>query len=215
MTVRRPEGMAAAIGLGVAALVWTLVTHDGSPAPASAYTAIGAVTSSAHAADPALPRLVLAGPQPLPSVPVVTATSLEIPAIGVRSALEPLLLGATGALSPPVDFRKAGWFARGPVPGDRGPAVIAGHVDSYDGPAVFLRLSSLRAGDVVVVHRSDGRSVRFRVASLLQVPKDSFPTRLVYGPTPSSSLRLITCGGTYDHVTHRYPDDVVVFAEVG
>lgn len=154
------------------------------------------------------------GPQPLPALARVTATSIEIPAIGVRSRLEQLTLDPRGVMRPPGDPDQAGWYSAGPVPGDRGPAVIAGHLDSFTGPAVFLRLGQLRSGDLVIVHRSDGSTVDFRVQSTRRFSKAAFPTQSVYGATPVPTLRLITCGGAYDHSKKRYPDDVVVFAEV-
>jgi sortase (surface protein transpeptidase) len=100
----------------------------------------------------------------------------------------------------------------GPVPGDPGPAVIAGHVDSRAGPAVFFRLRELRPGDKVTVRRSDGRAVAFTVDEVDRYPKDAFPTSAVYGPAPGSELRLITCGGSFDAAKRSYRDNVVVYA---
>jgi LPXTG-site transpeptidase (sortase) family protein len=113
---------------------------------------------------------------------------------------------------PPTDFAQAGWFAAGPVPGDVGPAVIAGHVDSRTGPAVFFRLEELSPGDTVLVTRSDGRDVEFRVTEVARYPKDDFATEEVYGPTTGAELRLITCGGTFDPSRRSYEDNVVVYA---
>jgi sortase (surface protein transpeptidase) len=138
---------------------------------------------------------------------------LVVPRLGLSSPLEALSLDKAGVLQPPTDYRQAGWYARGVVPGNLGPAVIAGHLDSVDGPAVFLRLAELRPGDLVLVGRSDGRTAAFRVSFTEQVTKGAFPTEQVYGPTPTPQLRLITCGGAFDHRLRRYPDDVVVFAE--
>ncbi len=229
MTARRRDWILATLaGLSVAVVLGVVLTRGAAAAPVAGIgsvevTVAASDTASAAASDAASaapsdiaspPAEALQGPQPLPPVHVVTATSLQIPAIGVSTALEKLSLGAGGVLNPPADFRKAGWFAAGVVPGDPGPAVIAGHIDSYSGPAVFLHLAELKAGAVVSVQRSDGRTVRFRVTSTLRFSKDAFPTALVYGPTPTAELRLITCGGVFDHAAQRYPDDVVVFAEM-
>jgi sortase (surface protein transpeptidase) len=138
---------------------------------------------------------------------------LAIPAIGVEETLfEQLSLSAAGELDPPADFAHVGWFAAGPVPGDPGPAVIAGHVDSRSGPAVFFKLRDLRPGDAVTVRRSDGKTVAFTVDSVQRYPKNAFPTNAVYGPTPGSALRLITCGGSFDPAKRSYRDNVVVYA---
>jgi len=139
---------------------------------------------------------------------------LRIPSLGVDTRLERLGLGATGALQPPRNPQEAGWFAGGPVPGETGPAVIAGHLDSTHGPAVFYRLAQLRAGDRIFVERTDGTTVVFRVQSVQTYPKAAFPTAEVYGPTPEAALRLITCGGTFDRSHQTYEDNVVAYAAV-
>jgi LPXTG-site transpeptidase (sortase) family protein len=138
-------------------------------------------------------------------------TRVRIPSIGVDSPLEALGLDSAGALQPPVDFNRAGWYADGTVPGDVGPAVIAGHVDSRKGPAVFFRLYRLRPGDLVQVRRGD-RWLGFRVVSTARYAKDRFPTSDVYGPTPDPQLRLITCGGVFNASRRSYVDNVVISA---
>lgn len=136
---------------------------------------------------------------------------IEIPSIGVSAPVDPLGLNRDGTMQVPADFARAGHYTGGPVPGDVGPAVIVGHVDSRRGPAVFYRLGELRPGAEVIVHRADGSSVAFLVERSKQVPKDAFPTEEVYGPTPGPSLRLITCGGTFDRSSRHYLDNVIVF----
>jgi sortase (surface protein transpeptidase) len=105
-----------------------------------------------------------------------------------------------------------GWYDLGPIPGEMGPAVIIGHVDSYTGPGVFFNLKYLLPGDMVTV--DDGSVlVSFRVERVVVYPKDSFPTAAVFGPTPDSELRLITCGGPFDSSIGHYEDNVVVYAD--
>ncbi|RFA16876.1 hypothetical protein B7R21_01640 [Subtercola boreus] len=137
---------------------------------------------------------------------------VQIASIGVDSALESLEKDGGGSLLPPVDFASAGWYSGGVVPGAVGPAVIAGHIDSSVGPAVFSRLSSLAAGDPVGVTLSDGRVATFTVDRVIQVAKADFPTAEVYGAVPTAQLRLITCGGVFDDDWGHYLDNVVVFA---
>ncbi|XVV11451.1 class F sortase [Actinoplanes sp. CA-131856] len=139
---------------------------------------------------------------------------LRVAAIGVDTPLETLGLGADGALQPPKAFGQAGWYADGTAPGDTGPAVIAGHVDSKAGPAIFYRLRELKAGDRIDVMRG-GRIVRFTVTSSRWYPKSDFPTGEVYGPTPDRQLRLITCGGVFDRSLRSYRDNLVVYAVAG
>jgi sortase (surface protein transpeptidase) len=136
---------------------------------------------------------------------------LKIASIGVDTSLEDLTLDANGTLHAPIDYQRAGWYAQGTSPGDVGPAVIAGHVDSKTGPAVFFHLPELRKGAIVEVTRG-GAQVKFRVLAVKKYPKAEFPTDEVYGPTPNAQLRLITCGGAFDHSRKSYVDNVVVYA---
>jgi sortase (surface protein transpeptidase) len=143
----------------------------------------------------------------LPQSPPVR---VEIPAIGVSSPLVRLGLGPDGTMQVPGDYQVAGWFTGGPQPGQLGPAVIVGHVDSRTGPAVFYRLRDLRPGDQIRVVRADRRVVRFRVDSLASYPKQSLPGEEVYGATTAPVLRLITCAGTFDRARRSYRENLVV-----
>ena len=154
------------------------------------------------------------GRTPIASRTDAVATRVEIPAIGVDSTLEQLPLDSAGTLTPPVDFLAAGWYREGTVPGDIGPAVIAGHVDSVSAPAVFARLGELAAGDQIIITLSTGATKKFEVDSLLTTPKDDFPTQRVYGPTPTAQLRVITCDGDFDSTTGHYVDNLVVSASL-
>ena len=154
------------------------------------------------------------GPDPSSTVDSNTGgppTRLRIPSLGVDTALVDLRLDDKGALEVPKDFHVAGWYADGTRPGDAGPAIIAGHVDSKQGPAVFFRLHELKVGDTIEVAR-DERWLAFRVVDLERYPKDQFPTDKVHGPTPGAELRLITCGGAFNSQTRSYRDNVVVYA---
>ena len=139
---------------------------------------------------------------------------LSVPAIGVETPLVRLGLEPDRTMEVPEDFGRAGWFAGGPAPGQPGPAVIAGHVDSRTGPAVFYRLRDLRPGDPIEVTRTDGTRLRFVVEGARSFPKTSFPTDAVFGPTPAAELRLVTCTGTFDRARGSYRDNLVVFARL-
>jgi hypothetical protein len=112
----------------------------------------------------------------------------------------------------PDDWHDAGWYEPGREPGERGPAVIAGHVDSDRGPAVFYRLRELRRGDVIRIRRADGSVVRFHVEGLERWPKAAFPTHRVFGTTRTSALRLVTCSGDFDASIGHYVDNTIVYA---
>jgi hypothetical protein len=95
-----------------------------------------------------------------------------------------------------------------------GPSVIAGHVDSRTGPAVFYRLRDLRPGNALLVDRADGTRLRFVVERASSFPKSGFPTAAVFGPVPSAALRLVTCAGDFDRARGSYRDNLVVFARL-
>jgi Sortase domain len=143
-------------------------------------------------------------------------TRVQIPSIGVTSALDRLGREPDGTVQTPGEDRwnVPGWYALGPRPGDPGSAVILGHVDSKRGPAVFYRLRELRRGDQVTVTRADGSTVRFVVQRTEQTLKRRFPTDDVYYPTLTPGLRLVTCGGEFDHTIGRYKSNIIVFATI-
>ena len=208
-TIRRAVGPAVAAAVA-AALVLTgyhlLRARPGDGAVARP----GVVSSPAAAtADPTTDPFGTAAPT-FSGAP----TRLRVPAIRLDTRLESLRIGRDGELVPPRDFGRAGWYAGGTAPGDVGPAVIAGHVDSRSGPAVFHRLRELDAGDTIDVTRG-GSTVRFTVVSAAWYPKSAFPTEQVYGPTPDRQLRLITCGGVFDRSLRSYRDNLVVYAVTG
>jgi sortase (surface protein transpeptidase) len=135
-----------------------------------------------------------------------------IPAIGVSAPILRVGLNADRTLQVPVTFSETGWFTRGPEPGEPGPAVIVGHVDSVDGPGVFYHLRALRNGDLIKVVLENGWTVRYLVSSHLAAPKNGFPTKAVYRHTEKPTLRLITCDGQFDTATGHYVDNYIVFA---
>jgi Sortase domain len=144
---------------------------------------------------------------------------LQIPAIGVDTALQRLGKGADGTVqtpAPPHKWDQAGWYdgEGGTRPGDPGSAVILGHVDSKSGPAVFYRVRELRRGDQVKVTAADGTVYRFAVDRVEQFPKSRFPTADVYYPTLTPKLRLVTCGGSFDFSSGHYRSNVIAFASL-
>lgn len=217
---RRRGGVVArlAIGLAIAALMATSAVVAqrilSNRSGAGAVTTDGPTAATLDAADipvvepPDRPEGPLAGG----ALPPASPRRVEIPSIGVSSELEPLGLNDDGTMQVPSDFQRAGWFTLGPQPGQRGPAIIAGHVDSEVGPAVFIRLGELAVGDEVLVPREDGTTARFHVTAIESYSKDAFPAAAVYGPVPGPELRLITCDGAFDASSRQYRDNLVVYA---
>ncbi|WP_052499018.1 class F sortase [Streptomyces vietnamensis] len=178
----------------------------------------GAPAALDHKAKPrtlpkaaASPRAA-AMPAPLArSRPVTVA----VPAITIEAPVIELALDASGQLgTPPADDpRVVGWYAKGPTPGERGTAVVVGHRDTRTGPAVFLNLDSLSAGNTVRVARADGKVAVFTVDRVRTYAKSDFPDKEVYGDTGRPELRLLTCGGAFDR-GKGYEANIVVFAHL-
>jgi len=138
---------------------------------------------------------------------------IEIPDANVRAAVVPVGKLATGEMEMP-GFGSAGWYRLGPRPGERGPAVIAAHFDSFDGPDVFYGLRHLDPGDPIYVLDAQGRRIEFVVTAQSTTPKDQLPVARIWGPVAGPALRLITCGGSFDKRTRHYRDNVVVYAQL-
>lgn len=201
--------MAAVVVVGGAAGVAVATTNGpsgtaGAPAATATSSPASGSNGTAGFQDPAAPD----------ARSDATPVSVSIPAIGVSSSLEDLHRGDAGELDPPKDWDSAGWFSDGIVPGQVGPAVIAGHVDSPTAAAVFFRLDELVAGDEIHVAMSDGTTRTFTVDRSERAAKSAFPTSDVYGTAPTPQLRLITCDGTFDTATGHYTDNLIVFADL-
>jgi len=139
-------------------------------------------------------------------------SGIRIPRLGVHAPVIALGLQDDGTIEVPSSADFAGWWLGGPEPGETGPAVILGHVDSEEGPGVFFHLRYLSNGDEIHIDRVDGSTVSYVVERKEKHGKDNFPTDAVYGPTQEPTLRLVTCGGDYDFGVRSYLDNVVVFA---
>ena len=138
---------------------------------------------------------------------------VRIPEIGVDADVIDLGLNTDGTLEVPTDFEQTGWYTGRSAPGEPGPSVVVGHVDSYSWPAVFYRLSDLEVGHTIEIERSDGLVALYRVSGQELVLKDEFPTERVYADTAEPTLRLVTCGGDFDRSAKSYQGNLIVFAE--
>jgi hypothetical protein len=166
--------------------------NDGSPAPAA--EGPGDMVTAAQEGDP---------------------VRVRVPRLKIDAGMQVLDIDqATAELQPP-DYGTAGWYKAGPEPGEPGRAVIAGHLDSADGPDVFHPLKKARKGDKIVVDTAEGRKLTFVVTGVELHRRDAFPTDRVYGgPRKAAELRLITCGGEYVKSKGGYQSNVIVFAKL-
>ena len=191
-------GVCLVIG-GVIAILVAALAQQHAPAPSA--SAAGNIGPGAK------------GPSLHQSLPV----AVTIPTIGVQSKLLHLGRNKDGTIAVPSLTTSAGeaaWYRYSVTPGQIGTAVIEGHVDSHQGPAVFFRLGALRPGNRINVTLADGITAVFRVTGVREYAKDKYPANTVYAPANYAALRLITCGGGFDPATGRYLSSVVVFASL-
>lgn len=180
-------------------------------APASTAAPSTAAPSTAPPATVAGGTPPAARPTPVPVTPP-EPVSIRSTAIGLESTIQHVGLQADDGGVDVPDFPVAGWYRLGSRPGQAGPTVIVGHVDSRSGPAVFFRLRDLSPGDTVDVGLADGSWATYEVTGTQQFPKAEFPTFEVFGATPDDVLRLVTCTGEFDRDIRSYDDNLVVTA---
>jgi Sortase domain len=206
-----PPGAAHGLRARLAGLAGVLFIAGGC-------AAVGvAIISQQHAPQPSPAAAGALGPwgRRGPSLRRSMPLSVDIPAVGVRSELLHLGVGAHGKIKVPsldTQASEAAWYKYSATPGQRGVSVIEGHVDSRQGPAVFFRLGALHPGDRVDVRLADGITAVFRVTGVREYLKSRYPARKIYRATHYAALRLITCGGAFDYATGHYLSSTVVFA---
>ncbi|MET7857297.1 class F sortase [Streptomyces sp. NPDC005318] len=207
---------AAAAGLGMILIFNSFGTSDDSKPLAAPSVIAPAMPAPAPPAPPPAPSTA-ASPSPTGlAMPRSAPKRIQIPSIAVDAPFTPLTLSASGQLNapPPNDKNLVGWYKNGATPGERGSSIVAGHVDTTTGPAVFLQLQFLKPGSTVVITRADDSVATFKVDSVEKFSKAKFPNRKVYANTSDAELRVITCGGDYDRKVKDYKDNVVVFAHL-
>ncbi len=154
---------------------------------------------------------------PEPETPLHTASAsppvlLHIDRLNLSAPFEGVMgLAEDGSVEVPEGYDTLGWYGYGPTPGELGPAVILGHVDSVDGPGVFFSLGQVQEGDTVEIERADGSILTFTITGFERVEQDIFPTDRVYGSIPYAGIRLITCSGVYDKGELRYSHNLIVY----
>ncbi|MEU9996965.1 class F sortase [Streptomyces sp. NPDC050848] len=151
-------------------------------------------------------------PDPLPSS---RPARVRMPAVRIDAPVTAVGLDAEGWVDTPPAYETnlAGWFTGAVTPGEKGTAVVVGHVDTPDGRAVFYDLGALAKGHRVEIVRQDGRTAVFSVYGIEVVPKEGFPAERIYRATPYPELRVLTCGGGFSR-QRGYDGNVVVSARL-
>lgn len=160
---------------------------------------------------PPTPTLI---PSPTPT-PVAMPLTLVVPKLNISASIQQVGTDSDGRMDVPTNFEDVGWYRFGPKPGEKGSAVIAGHLDRATGaPAVFYFLSKLEIGDQIFVIDQVGITHEFKVVNkesydFTQVPIDS-----VFNSTDKSRLNLITCGGSWNFSQHNYSHRTVIYTSL-
>lgn len=134
---------------------------------------------------------------------------------GASAPVLPVSVRADGSLVIPTDPQRVGWWTSGAMAGDPfGSMVIAGHVDSARyGLGVLAGLRAVRVGQVLEVGAGT-RVLRYRVVSQVAVRQARLAKDTdVFRPDVPHRLVVITCGGPFNTVTHRYLDNLIVIAK--
>ncbi|HVE62383.1 MAG TPA: class F sortase [Mycobacteriales bacterium] len=186
--------------------------------------------AAAPAAGPSSSARAVARAAPTPSAPARVRAALRcagspgasgrapvrvsVPTAGINACVVGLGLRSDGGMRVPRDMQTVGWYTGGPRPGQRGPALLIGHVDSAKGPAAFFGLRAVSRGDVVQIRDKAGRLRSFVVYRVSRYAKDSFPTAQVFRSTAGAELRLVTCAGEFNRITRHYTHNLVVYARL-
>ncbi|WP_226670120.1 class F sortase [Metabacillus litoralis] len=141
----------------------------------------------------------------------IIPAQISIPSINVEAQIEEVGLLENGQMGVPEDFNQVGWFKDGVMPGEHGNAVLAGHVDSKTGPAIFYDLEELVEGDEIIVRDKDGKSLTFVVYDKKSYKIESSPVDKVFGFSYRSQLNLITCTGTFNREKGTHEERLVVY----
>lgn len=142
----------------------------------------------------------------------IIPTHIQIPSIDVDAVIESVGVLDNGEMGVPEDPLKAGWFEPGTQPGNRGNVVIAGHVDSHTGPAVFYHLDEMKKGDEITVTDKSGEEKTYVVQKLESYPQYNAPIEQIFGSTNEKRLNLITCTGEFIRDKGGHQDRLVVYS---
>ncbi len=99
------------------------------------------------------------------------------------------------------------------MPGQKGSAVIDGHVDNGGKvPGPFKHLKDVKAGDKIEIDAANGSRLSFTVIRSDIYKTSAFPNEAVFHDTSGKLLKIITCNGTFVRSLGTYDHRLVVTA---
>lgn len=138
---------------------------------------------------------------------------LLIPSLGVSAVVEQAGLTPDRQMENPTDWDKVAWYKYGSVPGGEGSAVLAGHLDSETGTAVFWDLEELQPGDEVEIIDTRGDVRTFAVTGSELYDATDVPMEEIFAAGGKPRIALITCDGAWS-AGGGYSKRLVVYAEI-
>lgn len=192
------------------------VTATPSPSVATepAATATPAPSPAVSVQVPTVPPAAVTLPTPRPIERTEPPVRLRIPTLGVDAAVQWVGIDADGRMGIPSNYDDVAWYEPGPAPGTPGNSVIAGHLDSTTGPAIFFKLRDLKPGDEIISLTAAGKEYRFVVTTSEVYDADNAPLDRIFGTSVNPRLNLITCDGAFDRSSREYDKRLVVYSEL-
>lgn len=135
-------------------------------------------------------------PEPTPE-PVTAPLRLVIESLGVDAPVIEMGLDENGIPRVPFNGQDIAWYNFSSPPGAGSNAVFAGHINWEGAPGVFAGLDDLQAGDTVRLISEDGSEYAYEVFANFPVDPYDDDSLKVMDPTPTDTVTLITCGGSW------------------
>lgn len=147
-----------------------------------------------------------------------SSTRLRIPKISVDAIVQDMGLTPDGVMEIPKNIVDVGWFTGSPHPGEKGAAILTGHVAQIRGgiltkQGVFYNLNQLRAGDDLYVLNDKGESIAFVVRESRVYDPTADATSVFTSGDGGAHLNLITCDGIWNPGQLSYTQRLVIFAD--
>ncbi len=175
-----------------------------------------------HIEHPPVKPELMHKPLPLSSLPPTKSASrpaiipnkIYIPSVRIQASVEPVGVLDNGQMEVPESTENVGLLMSGVKPGQRGNAVIAGHVDNYTGPAIFYGLKKLKRDDPVLLSDASGKYLVYKVLSVESFKTVEAPIDRIFGKTDEARLNLITCAGKYNRQKKEHEKRLIVFTRL-
>lgn len=216
-TVSLPqEVQPVTISVALAPVDTPVPTSTALPEPTATPVAPTPIVAAAATAIPVPPTATPEPPTatPLPPLPGIEPRRLRIPNLGINAVVEQVALDSKGRMDVPRNIWNVAWYKLGPLPGERGNAVIDGHLDGPYSPAVFWNLSKLVPGNRIYIQDDKGKEKIFEVFDTATYDFDKAPLDRIFGASNDAQLNLITCNGTFDQGTANYDKRFVAYARL-